>query len=104
MCNSKHTPRPVRWMQGHLMKRMPGMITCKAFNDFILSYLDGELTPRQSRLFKIHIFFCRECREYLEAYKRSIELSKLLNEEINTPLVEDAPEDLIKAILAAKEH
>ena len=102
MCN-KQTTRPMRWLKGQMLKRMPGMITCLEYEDFVVSYLDGELTPRQNRVFKGHLIFCRECRQYLEAYKRSVELSRLLKEEPKKPSVEDAPEDLIKAILAAKE-
>ena len=99
---SKQTFSPMRWLKGHMMKNMPGMITCKEFEDFVLSYLDDELTPRQTRVFKMHIYLCRECREYLNAYQRSIELSKELQKEPGKPTAEDAPEDLIKAILAAK--
>jgi predicted anti-sigma-YlaC factor YlaD len=101
MC-SKTRSSPMRFLKGHMMKRMHGMITCREFEDFVLSYLDGELTPRQTRVFKMHMYLCRECREYLNAYQTSIELSKALRHEPGKPTAEEVPEDLIKAILAAK--
>lgn len=101
MCfQSKTTPRS--WLKGQILARMHGMITCKEFEDFVLSYLDGELTPNQNRVFKIHLYLCRECRDYLNAYQRSIELSKHHFQKSSMPVLDEAPEDLIKAILAAK--
>lgn len=101
MCGNTK-PSPMRWLKGPMMKRVHGMITCREFEDFVLNYLDGALTPRQTRVFKMHMYLCRECREYLNAYQRSIELSQILRKEPNKSLAEDVPEDLIKAILAAK--
>lgn len=102
MCN--HTkPSPMRWLKGQMLTRMHGMITCREFEDFVLRYLDGELTPKQNRVFKMHLYLCRECRDYLNAYQRSIELSKHLLQEPSMPILEEVPEDLIKAILAAKK-
>lgn len=103
MCSqSKSTPNPMRWLKGHMLVRMHGMITCREFEDFVLSYLDGELTPKQNRVFKMHLYLCRECRDYLNAYQRSVELSQHLLQKPNMPLLDEIPEDLIKAILAAK--
>ena len=90
------------WLKGQLLTHMHGMITCREFENFILSYLDGELTPKQNRVFKRHLYLCRECRDYLKAYRRSIELSKHLLQETSMPVLDKAPEDLIKAILDAK--
>lgn len=95
---------PMRWLKGQMMKRMHGMITCREFEDFIMSYLSDELTPTQSRVFKMHLRMCRECREYLAAYQRSIEMSGLMFKDPDDKLPEDVPEDLIKAILSARSQ
>jgi len=92
----------MRWLKGQMLTRMHGMITCREFEDFVLAYLDGELTPIQNRVFKVHLLMCRECRDYLNAYKRSVELSKQLLQKTNMPVLDEIPEDLIKAILDAK--
>jgi len=101
MCSQKKS-NPMRWLKGQMLTRMHGMITCREFDDFILNYLDGELTSTQNRVFKVHLLVCRECRDYLKAYQRSIELSKQLLQEPSMPVLDEVPEELIKAILNAK--
>ncbi len=86
-----------------MLQRLHRMITCKEFEDFVLSYLDGELTGRQRSVFEWHMRFCRECREYLAAYKRAAELGRAVLLSPDEPVPEDVPEDLIKAILSARD-
>jgi len=93
-----------RWLKGFMLKRMHRMITCKEFEDFVLSYLDGELTNRQQSVFELHLRLCRECRDYLAAYQRAADLHRAVFQSQDEPVPEDVPEDLIKAILDAREH
>ncbi len=93
-----------RWLRGLMFKYMHGMISCKEFEDFVLGYLDGELPPRQRSIFELHLRICRECREYLAAYKRATELGRAMRTAPDEPLPDDVPEDLIKAILDARER
>lgn len=98
-----HPPqRPKTWMRGMMLKYMPLMITCRQFEDFILAYLEGELPDRQRFVFELHLKVCRECRDYLAAYRRTIEISKRAFEEPDRPVPDDVPVDLVKAILAAR--
>lgn len=91
-----------RRMQG-IMFRMPMMITCREFEDFIVAYLEGGLTKHQHRLFEIHLKLCRECREYLAAYKASMDAAKQgLSGEVLT-LPDEVPEDLIAAVIASRD-
>ena len=84
-----------RWML-----KLPLMITCDEVEEFILSYLEEELSRRQKRTFEWHLRLCRECRDYLRAYQRSLELGKAaLAEEPLPPL----PDDFVKAILASRK-
>ena len=91
------------WLKGRMLTHTPGMITCREFESFILDYLEGELSASKSRAFNLHLMVCRECRDYLKAYERTIELSKLLREDPDKPDMNEVPEDLIKAILAVKD-
>jgi len=93
-----------RWFKGFMLKRMHRMITCKEFEDFVLSYLDGELSNRQRSAFEWHMRICRECRDYLAAYQRAAELGRAVLPSPNEPVPDDVPEDLIKAILDARER
>ena len=92
-----------RRMQG-LMFRMPMMITCEEFEEFIISYIEGGLTKHQRRLFEIHLRFCRECRDYLAAYEASIEAAKTgaIDEALTMP--DEVPEDLIAAVIASRDR
>jgi len=47
---------------------------------------------------------CRECREYLAAYERALEIARSVPASSGEAVPQDVPEDLIKAILDAREH
>ncbi len=95
---SKKTMRRIHGV----MFKLPYMITCEAFEDFILAYLDDELSPKQKLIFEMHLKLCRECREYLAAYRASIELARQGLGEMQAP--EDVPEDLVKAVIDASSR
>ncbi|MDA1357533.1 MAG: zf-HC2 domain-containing protein [Proteobacteria bacterium] len=85
-----------------MMFKLPLMITCSEFESFILAYLEGDLAPRQKSVFEFHLKICRECRDYLTAYRASLELAKDTLGVDRNYLEDHVPEDLIKAILAAR--
>ncbi|MEP3675223.1 zf-HC2 domain-containing protein [Sulfitobacter sp.] len=97
---NRKTARPIAGM----MFRLPFMIDCEEFDRFILDYLEGNLSRGQRIKFEIHLKLCRECRDYLQAYKDTMELTKT---QTDIPFSEmgmgDVPEDLIKAVLAARK-
>ena len=92
----------MRKLKGTMLKRVHGMITCREFEDFVLRYLDGELSAGQARVFEWHMRICRECREYLAAYKRTIEIGKATLAAPDEPVPDEVPEDLVKAVLDAR--
>lgn len=94
--------RIMPWIKGLMFKRIHGMLSCREFEDFVLDYLDGALSERQHKQFKLHLRLCRECRQYVQAYKRSIEVSQAVCSSADVQLPEDVPEDLIKAILKSR--
>jgi predicted anti-sigma-YlaC factor YlaD len=86
-----------------VMFKLPLMITCNEFESFILAYLEGDLPKRQKLVFEFHLKMFRECREYLQAYRASIELARDAHGAEFTHLSNQVPEDLVKAILAARK-
>ena len=66
------------------------------------AYLDGELPDARRRSFEFHIRTCRECREYLAAYRASLELAKK-GEALEDDALPDVPEDLVAAVMAARD-
>ncbi len=93
----------MRRLKGTMLRRMHGMITCREFEEFILRYLDDELEPKQKKMFEWHLKLCRECREYLAAYERTIEIGKTALGPANDRTPEDVPEDLVKAVLDSRD-
>ena len=84
-----------RWLH-----KLPMMISCEEFEDFILQYLEGELPPMKRFVFESHMKICRDCRDYLAAYQRTIETAKTA---VNQQELPEIPEDLVTAILEAQK-
>lgn len=99
----EHKGGLMRWLKGMMLKHMHNMITCREFESFVLDYLAGELPAAQLRRFEWHLKLCRECRDYLQAYHASLEIGKTALGPPSAPVPDSVPEDLIKAILDARE-
>ena len=92
-----------QWLKGLVLKHMHNMITCKEFEDFVSDYVDDELPARQRSKFELHMRMCHECRQYLQAYQRTVEVGHAVLSSTDEPVPDDVPEDLIKAILKARK-
>lgn len=90
-----------RRLHGMIFK-LPLMITCSEFESFVLAYLEDDLAPRQKSVFELHLKVCRECRDYLVLYRASLDLAKGALEIDRDRLENDIPEDLVKAVIAAR--
>ena len=87
-----------------MQKHVHGMMTCREFEGFVLDYVDGKLPQHQKSLFELHMHRCRECRQYLEAYRRTQEITRATFHSPDAPVPDDVPDDLVKAILKARDH
>lgn len=87
------------WLKGVMFKHMHRMISCEEFEGFILAYLDDELPQRQRKIFELHIRLCRECHDYLAAYRRTTELSRAVMLSPSDQIADDVPPDLVDAVL-----
>ncbi|MGI9426174.1 MAG: anti-sigma factor family protein, partial [Hyphomicrobiaceae bacterium] len=92
---SSRMSKVFRKMKGLMLRYLPGMITCAEFDAFIVSYLDGGLPETQRRLFERHIRFCRECRDYLKAYRHTIALGKSAFPDPEGSPPDNVPDDLV---------
>ena len=84
-----------------VMFKLPGMISCQEFEDFVLAYLEDELSSTQRRIFEMHLKLCRECRDYLDDYNTTLRAIGNLS-LVEKEALEEVPEDLITAILEAR--
>ena len=93
-----------RWLKGQMLNRVYGMLTCRQFEEFVQAYHDGELTKKELKMFNLHLRVCRECREYLASYQRSIEISTAVLGQLHEPVPDTVPADLVEAILESKSE
>jgi anti-sigma factor RsiW len=77
-------------------------MTCREFIDFLMEFLNGELTPEQCAQFEAHLAECPDCVNYLHSYEETVRLGRAAFDELDAPLPEGIPEDLVQAILAAR--
>lgn len=75
-------------------------MNCREICSFLDDYLDGSLEPEVAERFNRHMDDCPPCREYLDSYRDTVNLTRSLCEETGrTP--QQMPDDLVKAILDA---
>jgi anti-sigma factor RsiW len=79
-------------------------MTCRELTDFLADYLSGDLSAEQREAFDRHLSVCRHCRNYLASYEATIKLGKtaLCASAEDEPVPAEVPDDLVKAILAAR--
>jgi anti-sigma factor RsiW len=77
-------------------------MTCREFIEFLREYRDGELSPGRRRTFDAHLAECPWCVAYLQNYEQAIRLGKAAYAEPDAPVPAEVPEELVRAILAAR--
>jgi anti-sigma factor RsiW len=77
------------------------MLTCREFIDFLMAYLAGELPADQCAVFEGHLAECPACVAYLHTYQQTVRIEKLVC-GCAEAAPDDVPEELIRAILAAR--
>ena len=78
-------------------------MTCREFADFMADYLSGDLHPDVLQQFVRHLELCINCQRYLTSYRETIALGKRALAD-DGALPADVPEDLVRAILAARPN
>jgi anti-sigma factor RsiW len=81
--------------------RTPAPMTCRQFEDFIVSYLDGSLDRNARREFETHIRACKACHDYLAAYRETVVLGKRVFDGLDE-IPATVPEDLVLAVLKVR--
>jgi anti-sigma factor RsiW len=84
----------------------PAHITCAEADAFLGDYMDGQLPPRQRTLFERHIEDCAACKRYLKRYRtmqRLVERERGNVAAAPVTVTEPMPEDLVQAILKARD-
>ena len=78
-------------------------MTCRELVDFLMAYLDGELPAGQRASFETHLGECPACVDYLRTYVEAVKLGKEAFARSGDTVPDDVPEDLVRAVLAARK-
>ena len=74
-------------------------MNCREFIGFLVEYLDGELEASVLMLFEEHLSECESCTAYLASYRETILAARIVS---NASLLNEAPEELIQAVLRSR--
>jgi anti-sigma factor RsiW len=81
-------------------------LTCRQVLDFLMAYLDHELTADQRREFERHLSVCPSCVNYLRSYQSTIALGKdamlTRGTDPDAPASSVIPEGLLRAVREAR--
>lgn len=94
--------KAVHRMMWAVMGMFGPMLTCRELTDFLARYVDGALTPEEQKAFERHLAMCRPCRAFVESYRKTIDLERTAFAEPDAPVPDEVPEELVRAILAAR--
>ena len=83
---------------------MQNNLTCREFVEFLADYLEGRLQEGQLARFNDHLARCPSCVSYTRSYQDTVRLGKSVLPRREGPVPGDVPEDLVRAILAARER
>ncbi len=89
-------------LRAWLMRHGPGQLTCIEFERFVHDYQEGSLSPRERRVFDLHMELCPMCRVYFATYLQTIELGRRICATDDEAGPQNLPEELAVAILAAR--
>jgi len=79
-------------------------MTCRELIEFLMAYLDHELPQAQRDAFEAHLVECADCVAYVEAYEETVRLGKSAFAATDGDAGNQAPAELIAAILAARDR
>jgi len=83
---------------------MRPQLTCRDFVEFLAEYLSGDLPAEQRAAFDAHLASCPSCVSYSKTYLEAMRVAKAAFGCPDGPLSAEVPEELIQAVLKAREE
>jgi anti-sigma factor RsiW len=77
------------------------LLTCQEVLDYLTEYLEGNLPAGEHTRMDEHLAVCPECVAYLKNFRATIAATKCACED--DPAIAQIPEELVQAILAARD-
>jgi anti-sigma factor RsiW len=80
------------------------VLTCREIADFLFDYLSGNLPVDHAAQFERHLSVCPACVDYIRSYEDTIRFSRAAFDEPTDEQTAAVPEELVRAILAARRR
>ena len=74
-------------------------LTCHKVEQFLMAYLDRELSFLTRLRFRIHLLMCSDCSNYMQEYKNTIALGKQLFKTPDELAKGKVPDQILQAII-----
>jgi anti-sigma factor RsiW len=78
------------------------LLTCKQLLDFLDDYVGDGLEADARSEFDRHLGLCPACVSYLDGYRETIRLGRAAFDASDAPAPPEVPDELVRAILAAR--
>jgi len=78
-------------------------LVCRDLVDSLDEYLSGSMAPDRRAAFSVHLSQCPSCVSYMKTYRATLELGRAALLRSEEPVPDEVPEDLVRAIFAARE-
>ncbi len=80
------------------------MMSCdQLINQFLMDYVDGALGPDAMKDFEAHLGVCPSCRNYVDAYRATMRLTRAGSLPPTASDLPKPPESLVQAILKSRK-
>ena len=76
-------------------------MTCREFTEFLDRFLADELSSAERTQFERHLSVCKDCTNYLDTYKQTLEVTDEALAASDGEVPADVPDALVDAVMAA---
>ena len=77
-------------------------LTCRKVEEFLMAYIDRELSLWTRARFRFHLMICPSCINYLEDYKNTVRLGQHYFESPDMLASGEVPERVLEAVMKCK--
>jgi anti-sigma factor RsiW len=77
-------------------------MNCREFIGLLDTYLTREAPAEQLLLCEEHLSVCAACTAYLDSYRKTIALGRMACLELEGPVPDEVPPELLQALLALR--
>ena len=78
-------------------------LTCRKVEEFLMNYIDKELSVLSRLRFQYHLAICSDCRNYLYEYENAVTLGKSVFSDPDELAAGKVPDEILHAIVDASK-